>query len=179
MDHSSRTSPNPLGAPQSLDRKNGRGEAYEERLLIAAIKAAREKWGNDNPLLKQALAQLRSNEKRRAQVAGPDELALLAVREKPWLTPEEWAGHLYQNRHAKALRNGGSHTKKDIEAQYARQGGTCFYCGAAVGGKFHVDHVVPISRGGSDGPENLVIACPLCNRRKGAKHPAEFAGIMF
>lgn len=32
-----------------------------------------------------------------------------------------------------------------------------------------VDHVIPRSKGGTDGLENLVIACPHCNRKKGAR----------
>ncbi|MBA4067289.1 MAG: HNH endonuclease, partial [Isosphaera sp.] len=29
------------------------------------------------------------------------------------------------------------------------------------------EHVVPVSRGGSDGPDNLALACRACNARKG------------
>jgi HNH endonuclease len=32
--------------------------------------------------------------------------------------------------------------------------------------KFTVDHIVPLSLGGSDRPENLALACFHCNRRK-------------
>lgn len=32
--------------------------------------------------------------------------------------------------------------------------------------RFTVDHVVPISLGGEDAPENLALACFHCNRRK-------------
>ena len=31
---------------------------------------------------------------------------------------------------------------------------------------FTVDHIVPLSGGGSDGPDNLALACFHCNRRK-------------
>jgi 5-methylcytosine-specific restriction endonuclease McrA len=43
-----------------------------------------------------------------------------------------------------------------------------------VGDKYHVDHVVPLSRGGSDGPENIVISCPRCNCSKSSKLPEEW-----
>ena len=78
----------------------------------------------------------------------------------------------------RALEHGasGSHTTQDVQAQYDRQAGRCYWCQEKVGDKFHVDHVTPLSKGGSNGPENLVIACPACNRQKSDKHPMDFAG---
>jgi 5-methylcytosine-specific restriction endonuclease McrA len=43
-----------------------------------------------------------------------------------------------------------------------------------VGDTYHVDHVVPLVRGGSDDPSNLVIACVPCNLSKGDKLPHEW-----
>lgn len=56
----------------------------------------------------------------------------------------------------------------------------CYYCmkegGLAWHGRapklldgFEWDHRVPVSRGGTNDAENLVIACGPCNRRKGAR----------
>jgi 5-methylcytosine-specific restriction endonuclease McrA len=69
----------------------------------------------------------------------------------------------------------GTHTPADISGQYEAQKGRCYYCNINVGDKYHVDHVIPLSRGGSNGPENLVIACPSCNMRKHDKMPHEWA----
>lgn len=69
----------------------------------------------------------------------------------------------------------GVHTGDDIAAQYLRQRGRCYWCGERVSKSYHVDHVIPLAKGGSNGPENLVIACPECNRRKCAKMPHEFS----
>jgi 5-methylcytosine-specific restriction endonuclease McrA len=44
----------------------------------------------------------------------------------------------------------------------------CQYCGRE-GGTLTVDHVVPRHRGGGYCWENLVAACPQCNRRKGGR----------
>lgn len=38
----------------------------------------------------------------------------------------------------------------------------------------HIDHVVPLSRGGADAVDNLCVACPTCNLRKGSKLPGDF-----
>ncbi len=42
---------------------------------------------------------------------------------------------------------------------------TCHYCGREG---HEVDHLIPIARGGTDDPANLVAACRSCNARKGA-----------
>lgn len=49
----------------------------------------------------------------------------------------------------------------------------CQYCGCHVDNP-ECDHVTPRSRGGESSMENLVTACPSCNRSKGAKTPEEW-----
>lgn len=83
-----------------------------------------------------------------------------------------------RNRRARIRGNGGVHTTADIAAQRTRQKGKCFWCGEKVGRHYHVDHVMPIILGGSNGTENLVISCAFCNDSKGSKHPMDFAGVM-
>ena len=51
----------------------------------------------------------------------------------------------------------------------ARASGRCEYCGmhqALQGATFHVEHVVPRSRGGGSDLANLAWCCPSCNLRK-------------
>lgn len=79
-----------------------------------------------------------------------------------------------RNRHARLASAEGSHTAADVAAQRARQKGRCYWCGVKVGRSYHVDHVVPLARGGSNGPENLVIACARCNCSRGALLPHEW-----
>ena len=47
------------------------------------------------------------------------------------------------------------------------QDGKCAYCLTPLLGEAHVDHVIPISLGGSLGMGNLVVSCVQCNIRKG------------
>jgi len=54
---------------------------------------------------------------------------------------------------------------------FERDGERCRYCGAAE--HLTVDHVVPRCQGGSDDPDNLVVACRSCNSRKGGRTPQE------
>ncbi len=44
---------------------------------------------------------------------------------------------------------------------------TCTYCGVFISGKsVHIDHIVPLSRGGSHLPDNFALACGSCNSSK-------------
>lgn len=56
---------------------------------------------------------------------------------------------------------------------FSRDNFTCQYCGAR-GGRLECDHIVPLSRGGSDEDDNLATSCKPCNRSKRAKTPAEW-----
>src|SRR5690554_3945800 len=50
----------------------------------------------------------------------------------------------------------------------------CQYCGLnapETGEGLTIDHVVPVSLGGSDKPENLVAACKDCNAGKSSIQP--------
>ncbi len=50
----------------------------------------------------------------------------------------------------------------------------CAYCDAAAE---QVEHVTPISRGGTSDVSNLVSACRACNAAKGRRTALEFAGL--
>jgi 5-methylcytosine-specific restriction endonuclease McrA len=49
---------------------------------------------------------------------------------------------------------------------------TCQYCGRQFG-TLTLDHVMPRHRGGRHSWENIVAACPPCNRLKGGRTPRE------
>lgn len=52
-----------------------------------------------------------------------------------------------------------------------RAGDRCEYCRAPqqiVGAVFHIEHVNPTARGGTDDVDNLALSCSSCNLAKGA-----------
>lgn len=57
----------------------------------------------------------------------------------------------------------GTCTKAQLDARIAFYGNKCAYC---PGPFEHVDHVIPLSRGGSNWPANLRPACAKCNLSK-------------
>lgn len=82
-----------------------------------------------------------------------------------------------QRYRARKARAEGSHTAADIRQQLAAQKRRCWWCHEPLpGNDYHVDHLIPLYRQGSNGPENIVIACPDCNLSKNAKMPWEFNG---
>jgi 5-methylcytosine-specific restriction endonuclease McrA len=52
---------------------------------------------------------------------------------------------------------------------FARDGHRCAYCGN--GAPLQLDHIIPVSKGGSSDPGNLQSLCVPCNRAKGASLP--------
>lgn len=56
---------------------------------------------------------------------------------------------------------------------FARDDYTCRYCGER-GGRLECDHIQPVSRGGSNDPENLATSCFDCNRAKRDKTVEEW-----
>lgn len=57
---------------------------------------------------------------------------------------------------------------------YARDGYKCVYCGSFS--DLTIDHVTPVSRGGTNSLSNLATACRSCNSSKNDKTPEEWKG---
>jgi len=54
----------------------------------------------------------------------------------------------------------------------------CHWCGVKCPKLYHVDHYIPLSKGGKHAVQNLVIACRKCNLRKSARDPYDFAASL-
>ena len=80
----------------------------------------------------------------------------------------EWKGkYRYQGgkRHRYVRRE---HTEQEWQQKLAEYNYSCAYCGVKRA-KITKDHIIPISKGGSDKIENILPACWPCNLRKRAK----------
>ncbi len=73
-------------------------------------------------------------------------------------------------RRARVLQAIGEATADQIQARIALFGGRCWVCGDVATA---VDHVIPLSRGGSNWPANLRPICKSCNSRKYDRMPKE------
>jgi CRISPR/Cas system Type II protein with McrA/HNH and RuvC-like nuclease domain len=96
---------------------------------------------------------------------------------KKWQSNNHEKLRIYSsNRRARKLSAEGTYTIKDVRDQYKRQKGKCFWCGKKLNGVYHADHVIPLVRGGSNWPSNIVCSCAVCNQSKSDKLPHEWDG---
>jgi len=70
----------------------------------------------------------------------------------------------------------GTHTAADVEAITKAQRHRCAYCRTNLRSTVqHEDHIIPISKGGSNRRSNIQLLCAPCNLAKHAADPIEFA----
>lgn len=145
-------------------------------------KACHKEYSQENRLrLIQVSAEWQRNNRSRATAhvhkwrqSNPDKV--VQAEKQRFKTNKEANYARGRIRRARIAAAPGHHTPADIKRQYEAQKGHCYYCDCELNGKYETDHVIPISRGGSDGMENIVIACPPCNLSKGDKLPSEWGG---
>jgi 5-methylcytosine-specific restriction endonuclease McrA len=80
----------------------------------------------------------------------------------------------WHKRRANKINAGGSYTAKEITALLSRQRSKCPICKTGISSKYHIDHIMPLTLGGSNYISNIQLLCPQCNLSKGARHPIEF-----
>jgi 5-methylcytosine-specific restriction endonuclease McrA len=120
-----------------------------------------------------------SRAKAREQYAKNPESAKRTVQKWRKENPDA-ARNLWRN--SRALRRGadGKHTKEDVSRMLVRQNHKCNACKISLTDTgFHVDHITPVSKGGSNWPWNLQILCPTCNTSKNAKDFEEWKSTRF
>jgi 5-methylcytosine-specific restriction endonuclease McrA len=79
----------------------------------------------------------------------------------------------YDGKRRALLKSGD--TAKAILAWKNSQKKICYWCNKPCEDKFHIDHYLPLTKGGLHKIHNFVIACPRCNLTKNAKDPYEYA----
>lgn len=76
-----------------------------------------------------------------------------------------------KDRHHRRRGAEGYFDDLDIFFLYEDQGGFCPICNFELGKSYHVDHIIPLAKGGTNWAWNLQLTCPPCNVEKGARMP--------
>lgn len=167
---------------ERIQRKKEQNRRWYEKNKEKVIEKAKQ-WHKDNPEKvreihkKYAAAhveeeRIRSRNKRRTR-REQERIYRRAYRQK----------HLIEHRAYEAKRRatkrnaGGSYTKQDIDNLYKLQKGKCWWdTRHSLENGYHIDHRIPLAKGGTNDISNIVLTCPRCNLSKGDKLPDEFTG---
>lgn len=148
-------------------------EAIAEKKRLYSVKHSAEivarvtEWRRNNP-------EKLSEHRRRYHAKHRDKVNAKGRRWRQRFPEKERAKA--QRRRAREANAPGQHSARDIRVQFKSQHGKCWWCDKPLGDSYHVDHRVPLNRGGSNAASNLCIACADCNLAKGAKMPHEWNG---
>ena len=120
-------------------------------------------WKRNNPDVVRAQARVDTRRQRRL---------------RPWIKAE--ADRKYREKHPdvihanrwkrKAIKRAAFVERVHRSVVFERCGGACHMCGAMVDpDNWHLDHVLPLVRGGEHSYANTAVACPSCNMQRGPK----------
>lgn len=132
--------------------------------------AAAKAWREANPEWhRRLMREWAKTPKGRARSAARAQAARDAGKDWKRANPEAWR-RMKSNHEAK--RRAAKQTTEvepiDRMAVYERDQGRCGICGDPVDVRaFHLDHVIPLCKGGPHTYANVQVAHPLCNIRKG------------
>ena len=75
----------------------------------------------------------------------------------------------------RAIKRDGNVTSEQV-LELKKNAKVCYWCGCVLRGKkIHIDHYIPLIKGGEHNIDNLVVSCSKCNLLKNSKDPLEFA----
>ncbi len=62
---------------------------------------------------------------------------------------------------------------KELQSLLTKQDNKCYLCNTDISNAKHLDHWIPLSKGGRHSIDNVIWLCPTCNLQKSAKVPNE------
>lgn len=136
-----------------------------------------KKWREDHP---EAERQSKSNYyyknwgKLKEQRAHNSDLLRERSRQYDKQHPDKMRARV-KRRRARRLGAIGSHTVEQFYQLCSRLDWCCSYCNSKLDNRTVTeDHIIPLSKGGSDDIENIAPACRYCNTQKGARTYEEY-----
>ncbi len=133
--------------------------SYLQRLRTPErLRAQKKAW---------SIAHAAEIKKRRAEQRRLNREAINAAKREKYANtyakePQKYLSSVHKRR--ALVEDGGSYSQEEWDALCARYGNKCLWCDAKTA--LTVDHVVPLSQGGSNTIDNLQPLCARCNRAK-------------
>lgn len=148
---------NPERANQQRRKSNGRRRE--------SVRRQRQKWRDKN---RERLASASRHRSALERMLHPDKPR---ARLSKWRKANKDKVNVWtRNRRAKMNGNPGKLLPSEWSAIKASQGYRCLMCGLSEPHiRLTIDHVVPVSRGGSNDKSNIQGLCKSCNCSKNAK----------
>jgi 5-methylcytosine-specific restriction endonuclease McrA len=142
-----------------------RTKAADPELYRANHRLAQKRWKASN----QELAKV--GEKRRRDRVATDTKRAYAVKWRAENPDRSRAIGRNKESNRRATKRAAFVEPIDHAVVYARDRGVCGICQAAIaaGDKWHVDHVIPLAKGGVHSYANVQLAHARCNLRKSAR----------
>ena len=175
-----------LLVPGQFHRDSKSSSGFSWRCAECACRAAKE-WASQNKERRKIrsrrwyeanrLRQYANN--KRAEQADPERyrryhclaVARYQKRNKENIRDKH---RIYKANYKARRRNAvGRLSAHDVNALWIKQGGKCEYCEKPLL-TFHLDHKLPLSRGGRNDVCNIALSCPRCNCSKKAQTDEEF-----
>jgi len=167
-------------SPEWKAKEAERRRAYylEHREELLANRADYYAANADEERAKQRERYLQANAEARAAYyrernADPEVKARNEAKQAEWRAANKHL--LVENMSRRRMRViGGEYEVIDRLAVWERDAGTCRICGSEVQpDDWHMDHIIPVSRGGSHTYDNVAVTHPTCNMRKHGADPRE------
>lgn len=191
-----------MSAPRLFtdEERKARKADYEKRRRIEQRDRVREIENASNAKRREAMAQWREEHRdhlkeyfkkrhldlkaighfetpevkmrRRAYYEANKERLLACSSARKKANPEAARRHNHKRR--AALGGGGNLSVGIVAKLLALQRGRCANCRLVMSAP-QIDHIVPVSRGGTNTDDNVQLLCRKCNCKKHAKDPIVFA----
>jgi len=98
----------------------------------------------------------------------------ISKKHREWWDSNPDKRRLYKHKYYVSLKDQMGVVSPDIIEKLSKeQDGMCYYCQEKLD-KWHLEYMVPVSRGGLHDDKNLCLSCPFCNLRKHTKTVEEF-----